>query len=239
VPQNWGFWGTVLWGAVVSAIFVSLQIVTILVLGRLPQRGASEGELARFLERTLEDGTLFSVATFVTAAVCCPLVLAIIKLKKNSQVRDYLALHVVPTRTALRWFGALAVALVASDLLTLALGRPIVPSSMSALYATAKPVWLFWGALIVAAPLFEELFFRGFLFKGLESSFLGTAGTIVVTALIWAVIHLQYDAYGIGTVFVLGLLLGTARAYAGTLLLPLGMHSAANFVAALETATVG
>src|SRR5688572_25673833 len=116
---HWGFWGTVLWGAVVSAIFVSLQIATILVLGRLPQRGASEGELARFLESTLEDGTLFSVATFVTTAVCCPLVLAIIKLKKDSQVRDYLALHVVPARTALQWFGALAVALVASDLLTL------------------------------------------------------------------------------------------------------------------------
>jgi uncharacterized protein len=239
VPAHWGFWGTVAWGGVVSATFVSLQIVTILVLGRLPQRGASESELARFLESTLADGTLFSVATFVTAAVCCPLVLAIIKLKKNSRVRDYLALHVVPARTALRWFGALGVALVASDLLTLALGRPIVPASMSALYATANPVWLFWGALIVAAPLFEELFFRGFLFKGLETSFLGTAGTIVVTALIWAVIHLQYDAYGIATVFVLGLVLGTARAYAGTLLLPLGMHSAANFVAALETATVG
>ena len=97
-----------LWGAVVGATFVSLQVVTILVLGRLPQKGASEGELARFFESTVEDGTLFSVATFVTAAVCCPLVLAIIKLKKHSQVRDYLALHVVPARTALRWFGALA-----------------------------------------------------------------------------------------------------------------------------------
>jgi uncharacterized protein len=239
VPPHWGFWGTVLWGAVVSVTFVSLQIVTILVLGRVPQRGASGVELERFLESTLEDGTLFSIATFVTAAICCPLVLAIIKLKKDSQVRDYLALHAVPARIALRWFGALAVALAASDLLTLALGRPIVPSSMSALYATANPAWLFWGALIVAAPLFEEMFFRGFLFKGLEASFLGMAGTIVVTAAIWAVIHLQYDAYGIATVFVLGLLLGAARAYAGTLLLPLGMHSAANFVAAVETAALG
>jgi membrane protease YdiL (CAAX protease family) len=239
VPQHWRLCGTVLWGAVVGATFVSLQVVTILVLGRLPQKGASEGELARFFESTVEDGTLFSVATFVTAAVCCPLVLAIIKLKKHSQVRDYLALHVVPARTALRWFGALAIALAASDLLRFALGRPLVPSSMSAMYATANPAWLFWGALIVAAPLFEELFFRGFLFKGLETSFLGTAGTIIVTSGIWAAIHLQYDAYGIVTVFILGLLLGVARAQGGTLLLPLAMHSAANLAAAVETAALG
>ena len=107
------------------------------------------------------------------------------------------------------------------------------------MYETANPAWLFWGALIVAAPLFEELFFRGFLFKGLETSFLGTAGTIIVTSGIWAAIHLQYDAYGIATVFILGLLLGVARAQEGTLLLPLGMHSAANLVAAIETATLG
>ena len=239
MSPHWGFWGTVLWGAVVSATFIALQVATILVLGRLPQQGASERVLARFFESTVQDGTLFSVATFVTAAVCCPLVLAIIKLKKDSQIQDYLALHVVPARTSLRWFGALAVALAASDLLTLVLGRPIVPSSMSALYASANPAWLFWAALIVAAPLFEEVFFRGFLFKGLETSFLGAAGTIVVTAAIWAAIHLQYDAYGIGTVFVLGLLLGTARAHAGTLLLPLGMHAAANLLAAVETATLG
>jgi membrane protease YdiL (CAAX protease family) len=239
VPQHWRFWGTLFWGAVVAATFVFLQVVTIIVLRRLPEKGASEGELARFFESTTEDGTLFSIATFVTTAVCCPLLLAIIKLKKHSQVRDYLALHAVPARTTLRWFGALAVMLVASDLLTLALGKPIVPSSMSALYATAHPAWLFWVALIVAAPLFEELFFRGFLFKGLESSFLGTAGTIVVTSGSWALIHLQYDAYGITTVFIVGLLLGLARTYEGTLLLPLGMHSVANLIASIETAWLG
>ena len=67
----------------------------------LPFRGVAQ-ELAKFFESTMEDGTLFSIATFVTAAVCCPLVLAIIKLKKHSQVRDYLALHTVTRQTALR-----------------------------------------------------------------------------------------------------------------------------------------
>jgi membrane protease YdiL (CAAX protease family) len=231
VPQHWGFWGTLAWGGVVAASFVALQIATLLTLAQLPDFGAE-----REFTRLAEDGTLFCAATFVTTAVCCPLILGIIRLKKGSRIREYLALQGVAPAIALRWFGALAIVLMASDLLTLSLGRPIVPDSMSALYASANPKWMFWIALVIAAPLFEELFFRGFLFRGLQSSFVGSTGTIVVTSLVWASIHLQYDAYGIATVFVLGLLLGAARAYAGTLLLPLGMHSVANLVAGIETA---
>lgn len=231
MPQHWGFRGTLAWGAVVAASFVALQVVTLLTLAPLADF-ESEGAVTRLAE----DGTLFSAATFVTTAVCCPLILGIIRLKKDSRIREYLALQAVAPAVALRWFGALAIVLMASDLLTLSLGRPIVPDSMSALYASANPKWIFWIALVIAAPLFEELFFRGFLFRGLQSSFVGSTGTIVVTSLVWASIHLQYDAYGIATVFVLGLLLGAARAYAGTLLLPLGMHSVANLVAGIETA---
>ena len=223
MPQHWGFWGTLAWGTGVAITFVVLQIATVLSLERSGN----------------EDGTLFSLATFATTAILCPLILGIIRLKPGSQIRDYLALRPVDAKVMLRWFGALAVVLLLSDLLTLVLRRPIVPDAMAALYQTAHPVWLFWLALVFAAPLFEEMFFRGFLFKGLESSFLGTAGTIVVTAGVWAAIHQQYDAYGIATIFVLGLLLGAARAQGGTLLLPLGMHATANLVAAIETATLG
>jgi len=42
--------------------------------------------------------------------------------------------------------------------------------------------------------LFEELFFRGFLFRGLSSSFMGPVGAVLVTSALWALIHTQYDA---------------------------------------------
>ena len=235
MPEHWKFWGTLGWGAVVGAAFFALQIGTVLALARLPAQGAGEDEAARFFETASTDGTLFSLATFVTTAVCCPLIAGIIKLKKGSQLADYLALQRVDRRTALRWIGALAVLLLLSDLLTVALGRPVVPDVMKTLYQTANPVWLFWAALIGAAPLFEEVFFRGFLFKGLQASWLGTPGTVIATAAVWAVIHLQYDAYGIATVFVVGLVLGAARAATGSLLLPIAMHLLANLVASIET----
>jgi CAAX protease family protein len=90
--------------------------------------------------------------------------------------------------------------------------------------------------LIIAAPLFEEAFFRGFLLKGLESSFMGPIGAVVVTAGLWALIHVQYDAFGMATIFCLGLLLGTARVFTGSLLVPLGLHAFTNLGATIEAA---
>jgi membrane protease YdiL (CAAX protease family) len=86
--------------------------------------------------------------------------------------------------------------------------------------------------------LFEETFFRGFVFKGFESGFMGPIGAVLATTGLWAAIHIQYDAYGIATVFCLGLLLGTARAMTGSLLVPLGLHATANLVATIETAVL-
>jgi membrane protease YdiL (CAAX protease family) len=172
----------------------------------------------------------------VTALLGCALVAGVVKLKKHSILGDYLALRPVPLKVLLRWFALLAALIILADIFTILIGRPIVPDFMAEVYATANPVWLLWIALLVGAPLFEEIFFRGFLFRGFASSFLGTAGTVLVTSGLWALMHVQYDAFGITLVFALGLLLGVARARTGSLVVPLVMHSAANLVATLETA---
>jgi membrane protease YdiL (CAAX protease family) len=224
---------------VIAAVFLVLQFAIVLWAVVSRNENLSASEIAQLLESAAQDGYLFSLTTFVTTVVCCALILGVIKLKKHSLLKDYLAIRAITLGTMLRWLGLLAVIIILSDVTTSLLGRPIVPSSMSALYATANPVWMIWVALIIAAPLFEETFFRGFLFRGLESSFLGTVGAVCVTAGLWAVIHLQYDAYGIATIFCLGLLLGAARAYTDSLLVPLGLHSAANLVAGIEAAVLG
>ena len=193
-----------------------------------------EADLTQLLGSVSHNGYFLSVTTFVTTVVCCALILGIIKLKKQAVVRDYLAIRVVTRRTMLKWIALLAGFIVLSDLITGLLGRPIVPEFMSEVYSTADPVWMIWVALIIAAPLFEETFFRGFLFRGFESSFMGTAGAVLLTAALWAVIHLQYDGYGVATIFCLGVLFGAARALTRSLLVPLGLHAAANLVATIE-----
>jgi hypothetical protein len=95
---------------------------------------------------------------------------------------------------------------------------------------------LLWVAVVVCAPWGEEIFFRGFLFKGWLHTSLGGWGTVVLTSLIWAAIHTHYDLYAITTVFAAGLLLGYARLRTGSLYPPILMHTLMNVVAMVQTA---
>jgi hypothetical protein len=138
--------------------------------------------------------------------------------------------------TLLRWLAAVVAFSLASDALTWMLGKPIVPEFMRAVYGSAESKGSLWFALILAGPVFEEALFRGFLITGLSASRLGGSGAIMVSSLAWALIHQQYDAYGIATIFALGILLGTARVKSGSLVTPIAMHMVMNLVATLEAA---
>ena len=80
----------------------------------------------------------------------------------------------------------------------------------------------------------EEALFRGFLYKGIESSRAGPVGAIVVSTILFAVIHLQYDWYGIVGVGVMGLYLGVVRYRCSSVSLTMILHSLANLVASVE-----
>ncbi|MCH6577752.1 MAG: CPBP family intramembrane metalloprotease [Proteobacteria bacterium] len=124
--------------------------------------------------------------------------------------------------------------LIGSDLLSYSLGRPIVPEIMVELYRTSHFVALSWFAIVIAAPIFEEVFFRGFMFRGIQASGLGNGGAILITASTWAAMHAQYDAYGLATILVVGIFLGLARAVTGSLYLTTAMHMATNLIATIE-----
>jgi uncharacterized protein len=238
-PAHWGFCSTVVWGLVIGILFVIVQAVAIFLVAFLTTEHISRSDFERLFASAGNDGHFLSFATFAAAAVGCSVIAALIKLKRGSQLKEYLALELAPAHTWLKWIGLAALFVVLSDSLTLALGRRIVPEFMSSVYATANPAWLIWLALIVAAPLFEETFFRGFLFKGFESSFIGPSGAVLATAGLWAVIHAQYNLYEMTIIFCLGLLLGGARRATGTLSVPLALHAAVNLVATIEAALFG
>lgn len=222
----WGPGATIAWSLLVVCAFVSLQFAALFGLAAVGYVADPDGY----------DGTLLACASLVTGILCTALIVGIVKLKRGSSVADYLRLKPVSAGTLFKWL-ALTFALIAvADFITVSTGRPVVPEFMQKAYATADPPWLFWIALVIAAPLFEEVFFRGFLFSGLASSVLRPAGAIVLTAAVWAVIHLQYDAYEIGLIFCLGLVLGAARLATGSLAAPLVMHATMNFVATVQAA---
>jgi membrane protease YdiL (CAAX protease family) len=239
LPKTWRLLGTILWGIGIALTYLVVQTATTLVLVLRGQDILNKQEVLGLLEAAQANGLVLSVSTLVTTLVCTPLIIGVAKLKRGSSIKDYLALRSVSAKTLMSWLGLLMVFIALSDGLTVLLGRPLVPEYTAIAYSSAHPVWLLWLALVVAAPLMEETFFRGFLFRGIASSFVGPVGAIVITSLLWAVIHYQYDLYGIGTIFLLGLLFGSARLLSGSLAVPMTLHAVSNIVATVEAALLG
>lgn len=180
------------------------------------------------------NGLLWAVATLFGAPVMACLSWLFASRRHGISAREYLALKPVPGRQLLGWCLVLVVFMAAMDTFTVLIDRPIVPDVMVDAYQTAGFVPLLWVALVVFAPVGEEIFFRGFLFKGILHSKLGRPGAVLLVSLVFAAIHLQYDLYGILLVFCTGLLLGYARVHTGSIYPTIVMHALMNLIATIE-----
>lgn len=94
--------------------------------------------------------------------------------------------------------------------------------------------------VVLVAPVLEELVFRGYLFKAWRQSRLGFSGTLLLTSLLFALVHGgQYGLVQVGMVFVLGAILGLAREKSGSVLLPMLLHALNNLVSAIFVIYLG
>lgn len=82
-------------------------------------------------------------------------------------------------------------------------------------------------SLVVAMPLVEELFFRGFIFGALRKG-KGTGAAVVATTALFALARL--DLRAIGSVCAIGLVLALVRARAGSALASLALHAGYSLV---------
>jgi len=231
----WGLPGTLIWGLVIATLFIVTQSIVMGMYVSANYGDIGQSELGTLMANLQHNGLVLSLCTFASLLVCGPLIIGVIKLKKNSNLKHYLGLTTVDFKTLKFWFLAIICLIIASDLLTISLGKPIVPEFMSSVYKSVESPWILWIALIIAAPIFEELFFRGFLISGFSATFLGPVGAVLITSAAWAAIHFQYDLYGFALIFILGVALGFARIKSRSILLTIGLHSFVNFVATIET----
>jgi membrane protease YdiL (CAAX protease family) len=112
---------------------------------------------------------------------------------------------------------------VAVASLGLAIGlTPAGPSSAG----TETP--MLWAAMILLAPLFEELIYRDRLLPALDRRF-GAVPAVVVSSLLFAIPHLR--PWSLLTAFLGGLALGATRLVSGSVALCIGLHSGFNAAA--------
>src|SRR6202790_2381581 len=233
-PQKiWKFWGTCLWGLF---IFAAMFVGQIAVVAWFVLRREGPIDIAAAIH-VVGGGLTISLSVIMgLPAVLAALWLAI--RVSGTPFADYLALRWTSWTNFLIGGVALFVLVMVWDLLSRATGREVEPGFMGDVLKSASAdgaLWLLVIAFCVAAPISEEFFARGFLYRGWSESFLGPAGAVVLSSVVWTGLHLQYDWFFLGEVFSIGLLLGYLRYRSDSIWLTVVLHGLNNLAATLQS----
>ncbi len=233
----WGFWATIGFSSVVLAALFITQLVVSFVFGFFALQNP-QIDLQTFSSSLPFNGFYLAIAIIVSATICAGLTLLFAKLRKDIPIKEYLGLRKPTNRQLVSWLALLGIFLVFSIAFSYLSNYPIVSDFMVTVYKTAYFLPAFYLALLFMAPVFEEVFIRGFLFEGIRCSRLRSIGAVVLTTLVWTILHIQYHPRVLIEIFFFGLLLGIARHKTGSTYLTMAMHSLNNLVAIVLVAVL-
>jgi len=229
--------------------FFGSQLLGIYIAGKLLLPSTKSQTAADLFYFASGNGTIVS-SSIVFSGVFLSALIALIIRSKGAQVSDYLALKSFSLKVAVGSFGLLLLFMIGSQALTYWLDKS--PSLfVDPLYASVSSVWLLIIAMVVIAPIYEELLFRGIIWSALKEQFAikfdkrglskaeglaqseahGALMASLITSLVFAIMHLQYGLYEISTIVVLAFIFCYARYKSGSLLLPIALHICNNGLA--------
>jgi uncharacterized protein len=241
-PRSWGFLGT----AIIALIAYCVQLLVALAAIMLLSAWHGVRVTASAKQGWMD----------VAVTVACPFALAVL----------WLAIRIARQRfceyLALRWPGwseltrgvALTIAVVfALSLLASVFGQTSPPSELERYQSLKDDGWLATdvATFSVAWPIMQEFLVRGFVFRGWSQSFLGPAGTVVLTSLISGLLALAtlpiaglagleapYNYFDVSEIVVFDLLFGYLRYRSGSTLLTALLSSAVNVASTIEVALI-
>ena len=229
----WGGWATFGLGVLVFAASTIVQIIVASIFVAIELFSDPQLNIDQLSLELSTNGSLLALSICASAIVSISLIVLFIYLRKGASISEYLGLSPISGKALLILF-VICVGLISIwDSMTLILERPLIPQIMVDAYTSCQWPMIFWIAIVFAAPVFEEIFFRGFLFEGFRKSRIGDLGTVIITALTWAIIHTQYGYYEMSFIFLLGILLGVVRIKTGSIWGCLFIHALNNLVATI------
>ena len=232
-PTTHESWGRIATFGIAFVVMLASQFAALIALTWWLGQG-----LARMPDFS-GDGVAVSVIILVSIPIQV-LLLAAFAQRRGHDVVGYLGL-IVPRRGEVVFGIAVTAALiVAGNVLSWLLGNNIVTPFQTDISRTAGEagplaMLMLWLAVIVITPIGEEVMFRGFLFKGWLRGPGDAWAVIVISSLLWALIHLQYDWYVTGQIFAFGLMLGWMRWATGSTILTILLHAMINLEGMFET----
>ena len=236
----WGFWTTLALTILVFIVFSVLQSLILVgymfVNDSLSISDAFSSDSTIDLESLLVNyalnGDAISVSEIPAAIAGIALIALFVFMRKSLSFKKYLDLYKPSLKHLFLFLGLMFLAMMLMEGVNVWLDRP-TPEFMTKLYSSTKNLPLLWIAVGVAAPIFEEILFRGFFFEGLRHSTFGTTGAILLTSATWAIIHMQYGWFEIVSIFFIGILLAIAKLKSKSLYVPIAMHMLMNLTASL------
>ncbi|CAA6826895.1 MAG: Unknown protein [uncultured Sulfurovum sp.] len=228
----WGLWGTFLWGMVLLVAFFIGQVLPLFFYMLFQNIEITETSFDLLASNVSKDAFLLFLSAMGGMLLAVPVTFAIAKFKKGSILKEYFSLNGFKWKTLGFWILIFIVLEIAVGLLIEALGAKEIPNFMLNLeYPTLMDKVLLLIAVVIAAPIVEELVFRGFLLKGFSNTFMGVHGAIFLTSVLWASIHGQYEIDYLIAIFVIGVVFGYARIQTNSLFIPMIMHGLMNTLA--------
>jgi uncharacterized protein len=224
------------WGIAATLGFAFIAFI----FGQAVGIGAVTAAMGADLVRAGYDGAAVAVSVLIGTPVQV-VTLALAARLTGENLFAYLALDVPRRADVIVTVAGLAVLIAAANLLTLAMGRELVPQFQLEIHRSALAegaVLSLWIALIVVAPVGEEVLFRGFLFRGFVREPRNALPAILAISLIWSLLHVQYDWFGAALVFAIGIFLGYVRFLSGSTTLVILLHMLLNLESVAETVIV-
>ena len=229
----WKFWSTALWGLF---IFAAMFIGQIAVVAWFVLRRDGSFDMAAAIH-VVGGGLTVSLSVIMglpAVLVACWIATRLLR----APFAEYLALRWTSWRNVFIGAGALVILVAGWDLASRVLGREVAPGFMGEVLKSAQAdgaLWLLVIGFCVAAPISEEIFARGFLYRGWSETGLGPAGAILLSSMAWTALHLQYDWFFFGEVFSIGLLFGYLRYRSNSTWLTIVLHGLNNLAATLQS----
>ena len=211
-------------------IFFISQLIGVYIAGKLVLPATKNATMGDIFFFGSNDGTVVSLSIIIGCILLVAISVLLIRVR-GGNVKQYLALKPFSWTVGIGMLGLLLIFMIGSQALTYLLDKsPLV--FVDPLYQSVSSVWLLIFAMVIVAPIYEELIFRGLLWSAITEQFSGATyaehrGAVVaslVTSVIFAVIHLQYGIYEISTIVVLALIFCYARIKSGSLVLPMLLH---------------
>lgn len=216
-------------------IFLALGIQTILsffwAIG-FNTAGVPKNEL----DQAFIQPYVLAISGVVSAILSIPLIKTAARQKEIALLYQFLSLQAIDKKILMKvlLLGAVFCFFQSIIIDILSIDTPQFMLDVKAQTKTSFDMIMLVLGICIVAPIMEEVIFRGLAYKRLVQSKAGISGAIIITSVVFTIIHFQYDFNVLAILSIFAFLLGYVRYKTGNLVYCIILHMQLNTLSTIE-----